>query len=126
MVLAPCLLPKGAFKKECLVFVAFERPFSELFWWSDELNKGISIEYPSIALHAVARDTSDFPHVHVYCQISTPGEAPRFLLGSAVGDNPDDSSDYDEEEDFSEFRFVPKEPGCCKLPSFLRLHRCSC
>ena len=45
---------------------------SRLSWSDPESGKGFSLEYPSISLHAICRDTSQFPHECIYCMMDSP------------------------------------------------------
>jgi len=40
---------------------------SKLSWESATDEKRITLEYPSISLHAISKDTSNFPHECIYC-----------------------------------------------------------
>lgn len=42
-----------------------------MVWWSSEHSTGIQLDYPSILLHAIARDTTHFPHPALYLQLET-------------------------------------------------------
>lgn len=44
---------------------------SMLIYWDASSNKGFQIDYPSISLHAISRDTTNFPQPCIYCQIDT-------------------------------------------------------
>lgn len=45
-----------------------------LAWWNQETGKGFEVQYPAIVLHAISRDTSNFPHPCLYCQLELNGE----------------------------------------------------
>eukprot|EP00729_Bicosta_minor_P023126 gene23126-26094_t len=47
---------------------------SVLAWWNQETGKGFEVQYPAIVLHAISRDTSNFPHPCLYCQLELNGE----------------------------------------------------
>ena len=68
----------------------------------------MTLQYPSISLHAVSRDLSTFPHpclYILYCPLDT-------------DDENDDDDDPNEEgspiEKITEIRFVPLSPDQCK------------
>ncbi|KAJ2157893.1 hypothetical protein GGF46_004179 [Coemansia sp. RSA 552] len=67
-----------------------------LTFYSDKAGKGFSLDYPSIVIHAVARDPADTPHL--YCQLDC------LLPASDLTANGDNEPDSDEEQ-FSELRF---------------------
>lgn len=71
--------------------------------WVGENRCGFSLEYPSVALHAVSRDLSSFPHECLYLMIdgNLDDAAPT------SGENGSNSNDEDEEPAPSEIRFVP-------------------
>ncbi|XP_048588679.1 methylosome subunit pICln isoform X1 [Nematostella vectensis] len=58
--------------------------------WSNEQGQGFSLEYPSISVHAICRDTAKFPHQCIYCMLDSPLEG-----------------NDDDEEAVGEVRFVP-------------------
>ncbi|KXJ25172.1 methylosome subunit pICln [Exaiptasia diaphana] len=62
--------------------------------WSNDEGRGFSLEYPSISVHAVCKDTSKFPHECIYCMLDAPLE---------------DCSEDDEDAKVGEVRFVPED-----------------
>ena len=40
--------------------------------WCDSSGQGFSLEYPSISLHAICKDTTQFPHECIYCMMESP------------------------------------------------------
>jgi len=61
----------------------------------------LTLEYPSISLHAISRDTSRFPHVEcLYCLLESPVEA--------------NEDEQDPQADVNEVRFVPQSPNNIK------------
>lgn len=62
-------------------------------WKNDEPNHTLTLEYPSISLHAISRDTSNFPHECLFLLLDSPVQAT--------------DEDPDPESDVSEVRFVP-------------------
>lgn len=38
--------------------------------WFDGSGMGFSLEYPTIGLHAISRDVSDFPQEHLYVMVN--------------------------------------------------------
>lgn len=50
--------------------------------WCDSLGHGFSLEYPSISLHAICRDTSQFPHECIYCMMESPLDGMNLLLST--------------------------------------------
>jgi len=62
-----------------------------VIWLSNEDgNKGFSIDYPFLTMHAVSRDLSSFRIPCIYCQL-------------------DQEEEEEEEEEWSEVRFVPAD-----------------
>jgi len=70
----------------------------KLSWIDDQTKDGFSIEYPSISLHAVCRDTSQFPHECLYCMTEFPLE-----------EAPESNEDEDDASQIGELRFVPDD-----------------
>jgi len=88
---------------------------SRVSWVGDAGHK-FSLEYEHIALHAVSRDTSGFPHSeHLYLMIDkklvdsdgmpTPTSTPE-------SSDVDDEDEADDGEDMTEIRFVPENKDC--------------
>lgn len=71
---------------------------TERLSWCDSSGQGFSLEYPSISLHAVCRDTSQFPHECIYCMMDSP-----------LDDNDNDGASDDSNEKVGEIRFVPED-----------------
>ncbi|XP_057301606.1 methylosome subunit pICln-like [Hydractinia symbiolongicarpus] len=71
-----------------------------LIWKSSTEENGFKLQYPSISLHAVSRDTSSFPHECLFC-----------LLESA---DAIESDERDPEPDVTEVRFVPSQSSNIK------------
>lgn len=65
-----------------------------MLWKGTNENDTLTLEYPSISLHAISRDTGSFPHECLYC-----------LLESADVVSEDER---DPEAEVSEVRFVPE------------------
>ncbi|KAG5461256.1 MAG: regulator of volume decrease after cellular swelling-domain-containing protein, partial [Olpidium bornovanus] len=62
-----------------------------LYWYSDELKRGIAVDYPSVGIHAICREPDLYsPAPCIYCQL--------------------DGDDFDENnvEQPTEVRFVPE------------------
>jgi len=62
-------------------------------------DKGVSIDFPFIIMHAISRDSAAFPFPCIYCQLDEP------VGGGGAGD------DDEEDATASELRFVPKDPA---------------
>eukprot|EP00051_Salpingoeca_urceolata_P006783 m.89800 g.89800 ORF g.89800 m.89800 type:complete len:125 (-) comp14986_c1_seq2:131-505(-) len=45
-----------------------------LLWWSAEEQRGLTVEYPCITLHAVSTDALAFPVPCLYCQLQPVGD----------------------------------------------------
>lgn len=71
---------------------------TERLSWCDSLGHGFSLEYPSISLHAICRDTSQFPHECIYCMMESP-----------LDDNENDGASDDSTGRVGEVRFVPED-----------------
>ncbi len=79
---------------------------------SEDNNKGYSLDFPFISLHAVSRDTTHFPHQCLYCQLDV--EVPE------EDDDEDEEGMSDKPQNgtaqvYSEARFVPNDPQTCML-----------
>jgi len=83
-------------------------------WLSNtDPNKGFSIDFPFISLHAISRDKTYFPHECLYCQLDVEAEE----------DQRADEEDEDDEENgtsgstangttqYTEARFVASDPA---------------
>ena len=99
--------------------------------------QGFSLFYQAIAMHAVSRDTSDFPHPCLYVQldaeqnISEVSEALRQGGGPANGvkrqrgggeaDEPaEEAEDEAEPVDYQEVRLVPAAPSDATLDAMFK------
>ncbi|XP_028401840.1 methylosome subunit pICln-like [Dendronephthya gigantea] len=72
-----------------------------LSWCDDSTGQGFSLEYPSISLHAVSKDTAHFPHECVFCMVE-----------GVFKDEIEGNEDSELEEDdppAAELRFVPDD-----------------
>lgn len=69
--------------------------------WLNPLGQGFKLEYPSIQLHAISRDTTTFPEHCLYLMVE----------GSIIGEelSSSDSEDRDPVAPISELRFVPDD-----------------
>jgi len=89
-------------------------------WMNKETNEGFSLEYQSIFIHAVSKDTSSFPHHCLFLmvdgKINVREEASNDLSGALsnlmLNADEDEDSDDDDEHDpdyqpSTEMRFVP-------------------
>lgn len=75
-------------------------------WVSDDQSNHITLNYPSIMLHAVSRDTSSFPHECLYLLYNPPENEEE------EEEEEDEEEDEGEEEDdhiekMTEIRFIP-------------------
>ncbi|KAJ2071931.1 hypothetical protein GGH13_003028 [Coemansia sp. S155-1] len=76
-------------------------------FFSTESNRGFSIDYPTIVIHAVSRST-DGVGAHLYCQLD--GPFPESIKS-------DDSEEEDEDEQFAELKFIPEDE---KIRKYIR------
>ncbi|EEC03184.1 methylosome subunit pICln [Ixodes scapularis] len=72
--------------------------------WVGENSAGFSLEYPSVALHAVSRDLSSFPQECLYLMIDGNLDEAE----PTTNENGSDANDDDDEPAASEIRFVPE------------------
>lgn len=88
-----------------------------LYWYSEPLKRGISIDYPSIGIHAIARTADSYsPGPCVYCQLD--GE--QFSSeGERRGEEEEDAFDP-----VMEVRFVPEDSEAVD-PLFQALSHCA-
>ncbi|KAM4796986.1 methylosome subunit pICln [Rhinophrynus dorsalis] len=75
--------------------------------WLNGSGLGFSLEYPSISLHAISRDTAAYPAEHLYVMVNSKLEDDEGKEES-MGDEEEESDDEDEEP-ITEIRFVPSE-----------------
>ncbi|CAN7996520.1 unnamed protein product [Ixodes hexagonus] len=71
--------------------------------WVGESSAGFSLEYPSVALHAVSRDLSSFPQECLYLMIDGNLDEAEPTTNENGGD-----TNEDDEPAASEIRFVPE------------------
>lgn len=90
------------------LYIAADR----LSWSDPESGKGFSLEYPSISLHAICRDTSQFPHECIYCMMDSP-----------LDDGGNDSDSDDSDGKVGEVRFVPEDKSALDV-MFKALSEC--
>ncbi|KAM3934777.1 methylosome subunit pICln [Leptodactylus fuscus] len=81
--------------------------------WLNGSGLGFSLEYPSISLHAISRDTAAYPEEHLYVMVNTKladSDAKEAKMKDEEGEDSDESSDDDDddEEPITEIRFVPE------------------
>ncbi|XP_044142007.1 LOW QUALITY PROTEIN: methylosome subunit pICln [Bufo gargarizans] len=83
--------------------------------WLNGSGLGFSLEYPSISLHAISRDTAAYPEEHLYVMVNTKladSDAKEAKMKDEGEDNgeeeDDDEDDDDDEEPITEIRFVPE------------------
>lgn len=72
--------------------------------WRSNNGNGIVLYYPSMAVHAISKDTSTFPHECMYVMYN------EALLSA----NNDADSEDDDEAEISEVRFIPSDSDSLK------------
>ncbi|XP_063807356.1 methylosome subunit pICln isoform X2 [Pseudophryne corroboree] len=79
--------------------------------WINSSGLGFSLEYPSISLHAISRDTTAFPEEHLYVMVNSRlGENNgKEAKMKAEGEEESSDDDDDDEEPITEIRFVPED-----------------
>ncbi|XP_074600836.1 chloride nucleotide-sensitive channel icln [Brevipalpus obovatus] len=76
------------------------------FSWIRSDGHGISLDYPSISLHAISKDESSFVHPCLYLMVHNQSN------GNGIENAETESQDEDESEDgIVEMRFVPEDPS---------------
>ncbi|XP_034024515.1 methylosome subunit pICln [Thalassophryne amazonica] len=82
--------------------------------WFDGSGMGFFLEYPSIGLHAISRDTSTYPQEHLYVMVNgkLSGENEAEMAEKAPEEDDDGNSSGADEDDndegaITEIRFVP-------------------
>ncbi|XP_075707480.1 methylosome subunit pICln [Rhinoderma darwinii] len=83
--------------------------------WLNGSGLGFSLEYPSISLHAISRDTAAYPEEHLYVMVNTKladSDAKDAKMkdeaGEDNGEAEGEEDDDDDEEPITEIRFVPE------------------
>ncbi|OCT93289.1 methylosome subunit pICln isoform X1 [Xenopus laevis] len=78
--------------------------------WLNGSGLGFSLEYPSISLHAISRDTAAYPEEHLYVMVNSK-LADKEDKEAHMADQEEEESedDDDDEEPITEIRFVPGE-----------------
>jgi hypothetical protein len=59
---------------------------SQLVWFDATHQKGHTIDYRNIVLHGVSRDTTEFPRMHIYCQLCETSDAEEVAIEEPDGD----------------------------------------
>nr|XP_039322581.1 methylosome subunit pICln-like isoform X3 [Saimiri boliviensis boliviensis] len=72
--------------------------------WLDGSGLGFSLEYPTISLHALSRDRSDYLGEHLYVMVNA-----KFEEESKDSVADEEEEDSDDVEPITEFRFVPSD-----------------
>ncbi|KAG8430297.1 hypothetical protein GDO86_018034, partial [Hymenochirus boettgeri] len=94
---------------------------SRLSWLNDS-GLGFSLEYPTISLHAISKDTAAYPAEHLYVMVNTKLEGLWEKMFSAMcepgpsSDPEDEDSDNDFEGD--EYDVEAHEQGLGDAPTF--------
>ncbi|KAM4045132.1 methylosome subunit pICln [Anomaloglossus baeobatrachus] len=80
--------------------------------WLNGSGLGFSLEYPSISLHAISRDTAAYPEEHLYVMVNSKtadGDGTEAKMNDEGEDNgEEDDDDDDDDEPITEVRFVPE------------------
>ncbi|XP_075054707.1 methylosome subunit pICln [Mixophyes fleayi] len=81
--------------------------------WLNSSGLGFSLEYPSISLHAISRDTTAYPDEHLYVMVNSKladsdGKEAK-MKADGEEESEEDDDDDDDEEPITEVRFVPED-----------------
>jgi len=74
--------------------------------WISTNGQGFALQYPTISMHAISRNTSGFPHPCIYMVVETPKERGSDG-GEHNGSTQEESDEDDDDEQSTEIRFVP-------------------
>ncbi|KAM4699412.1 methylosome subunit pICln [Discoglossus pictus] len=83
--------------------------------WLNGAGLGFSLEYPSISLHAISRDTAAYPEEHLYVMVNAKLGDIEVKEASMTGEEEEHEEEEeeedsdDDEEAITEIRFVPTE-----------------
>nr|AAI57254.1 LOC496644 protein [Xenopus tropicalis] len=79
--------------------------------WLNGSGLGFSLEYPSISLHAISRDTAAYPEEHLYVMVNSKlgGAEKEDKEAPMVEQEEEEESEDDDDEPITEIRFVPAE-----------------
>lgn len=91
--------------------------------WFDGAGLGFALEYPSIGLHAISRDSSAYPHEHLYVMVNGKLSDGNEAEMADKEDDEDEDSGSDENGVISEFRFVPSDKAALE-PMFSAMCEC--
>ncbi|CAJ0968855.1 unnamed protein product [Ranitomeya imitator] len=110
--------------------------------WLNSSGLGFSLEYPSISLHAISRDTATYPEEHIYVMVDgkmvngkvADGDGNEANMNNQGEDNEEEDDDDNDEEPITEIRFVPENKADCRhlfggfglCGVFLSLYSVSC
>ncbi|XP_018430464.1 PREDICTED: methylosome subunit pICln [Nanorana parkeri] len=74
--------------------------------WLNSLGLGFSLEYPSISLHAISRDTAAYPEEHLYVMVNA-----KLAEKDETEAKMDEESDEDDDDEgpITEIRFIPED-----------------
>ncbi|XP_068122584.1 methylosome subunit pICln [Hyperolius riggenbachi] len=81
---------------------------SRLSWLNDS-GVGFFLEYPTISLHAISRDTAAYPEEHLYVMVNAKlGENAEKETEMKEDEEESEEEDDDDEQPITEIRFVPE------------------
>ena len=81
-------------------------------WVSDNQSDEITLDYPSICLHAISRDTSSFPRECLYILTYSQEEEEEREEEQLEGE---EEEGEEEESKMAELRFVPPNTDDCEF-----------
>ena len=79
---------------------------SQVYFYSATAGSGIAVEYPDIIIHAISRQDG---RPSIYCQL----EQDRFFPNQQLPEDEEERQDI-----VTELKFMPQDPGTCKLYIF--------
>ncbi|KAM8975827.1 methylosome subunit pICln [Pelodytes ibericus] len=77
--------------------------------WLNGSGLGFILEYPSISLHAISRDTTAYPEEHLYVMVNKKIGDNESKEQTMNEDGEEEEESDDDEEPITEIRFVPAE-----------------
>jgi hypothetical protein len=89
---------------------------SRLIWFDAQNQKGYTVDYKKMILHGVSRDTTEFPRMHIYCQLSEikPVDAEIVVVNPSEEEKEDDRASVTDMNNVEEIRLAPKDCTHCK------------
>lgn len=91
----------GDLERACFSRLTLRSGHSQVYFYSEQAQSGIAVEYPDIIIHAISRQDG---RPGIYCQL----ESGRFFPNQQIPEE-------DQEDTVTELKFMPQDVGSCKF-----------